>query len=138
MAYLAENRIALEVCPTSNVRTRAVASLDEHPLPTLVGAGVPVSINSDDPPMFGTTLEEEYAVAARLLDLDERGGRTGPGGRHAELPRPGRQGRLLAEIDAYAARTAARAARRAVPARSPAPRGCRRSGPRSSARAGAC
>ena len=36
-------------------------------------AGVIVTINSDDPPMFGTTLNDEYAVAARLLDLDEAG-----------------------------------------------------------------
>lgn len=73
MAYLADNQVPLEVCPTSNVRTRAVPSLDEHPLPALVAAGVPVTINSDDPPMFGTTLEEEYAVAARLLGLDTAG-----------------------------------------------------------------
>ena len=73
MAHLAEHRIPLEVCPTSNLRTRAVASLDEHPLAALVAAGVPLSINSDDPPMFGTTLEEEYAVAARLLGLDRAG-----------------------------------------------------------------
>jgi aminodeoxyfutalosine deaminase len=73
MAYLADNRIPLEISPTSNIRTRAVASIEEHPLATLVGAGVRVSINSDDPPMFGTTLEEEYAVAARLLDLGEDG-----------------------------------------------------------------
>jgi aminodeoxyfutalosine deaminase len=39
----------------------------------LVAAGVPVTINSDDPPMFATTLGAEYAVAARLLGLDERG-----------------------------------------------------------------
>src|SRR4029453_13133812 len=73
MAYLAEHAIPLEICPTSNVRTRAVPSLADHPLPALVAAGVPVTINSDDPPMFGTTLEEEYAVAARLLNLDEAG-----------------------------------------------------------------
>ncbi|WP_433365861.1 adenosine deaminase [Actinoplanes sp. CA-142083] len=73
MAYLADNRIPLEISPTSNVRTRAVPSIEEHPLATLVGAGVRVSINSDDPPMFGTTIEEEYAVAARLLDLDQDG-----------------------------------------------------------------
>jgi aminodeoxyfutalosine deaminase len=102
MAYLAEHRIPLEVCPTSNVRTRAVASLDEHPLPALVAAGVPVSINTDDPPMFGTTLEEEYAVAARLLGLDAAG--------VADLARaavaasflpPAGKSALLAEIDAY-------------------------------------
>ena len=69
VAALVERDVVLEVCPTSNLRTRAVASLDEHPLATLVAAGVPVSINSDDPSMFGTTLEGEYAVAARLLGL---------------------------------------------------------------------
>jgi adenosine deaminase len=73
MEYLRERGIVLEVCPTSNVRTRSVPSLAEHPLPVLVAAGVPVTINSDDPPMFATTLGAEYAVAARLLGLDERG-----------------------------------------------------------------
>src|SRR4029453_6235361 len=73
MAPLAEHGIPLEVCPTSNVRTRAGADLAGHPLPALVAAGVPVTINSDDPPMFGTTIEQEYAVAARLLNLDEAG-----------------------------------------------------------------
>ncbi|GAB7052567.1 adenosine deaminase [Catenuloplanes indicus] len=73
MAYLIEHDIALEVCPTSNVRTRAVPSLAEHPLPALVAAGVPVTINSDDPPMFGTTLNDEYRVAAELLGLDAAG-----------------------------------------------------------------
>jgi aminodeoxyfutalosine deaminase len=73
LAHLAEHEIALEVCPTSNVATRAVDTLDQHPLPTFVEAGVPVTINSDDPPMFGTDLNTEYAVAARLLKLDEAG-----------------------------------------------------------------
>ncbi|WBB69758.1 adenosine deaminase [Micromonospora sp. WMMD812] len=104
LAHLAEHRIALEVCPTSNVRTRAVASLDEHPLPRLVDAGVLVTINSDDPPMFGTTLDDEYAVAARLL-------RVGPEG-IAALARdavtasfldPAGKQRIAAEIDAYLA-----------------------------------
>jgi aminodeoxyfutalosine deaminase len=73
LAHLAATGVPLEVCPSSNVATRAVASLEEHPLRSFVDAGVTVTINSDDPPMFGTTLNEEYAVAARLLDLDESG-----------------------------------------------------------------
>lgn len=73
LAYLAEHRIPLEVCPSSNVATRAVASLAEHPLPRFVEAGVVVTINSDDPPMFGTTLNREYEIAADLLGLDESG-----------------------------------------------------------------
>jgi aminodeoxyfutalosine deaminase len=50
-----------------------VPDLDHHPIRELISAGVPVTINTDDPPMFGTDLNTEYAVAARLLDLDERG-----------------------------------------------------------------
>ncbi|MCD9154253.1 adenosine deaminase [Aeromicrobium duanguangcaii] len=73
MKRLVADGIVLEVCPTSNVRTRSVASLEEHPLPTLVEAGVTVTINSDDPPMFGTTLNAEYEIAAELLGLDEAG-----------------------------------------------------------------
>jgi aminodeoxyfutalosine deaminase len=71
--YLGEHRIPLEVSPTSNIATRAVASYDVHPLREMVEAGLVVTINSDDPPMFGTDLTNEYAVAAGLLDLDEAG-----------------------------------------------------------------
>jgi aminodeoxyfutalosine deaminase len=107
MAYLAEHRIPLEISPTSNLRTRAVASLDEHPLATLVSAGVPVSINSDDPPMFGTTLEHEYAVAAGLLDLDAHGvaGLAAAAVEQSFLA-PERKKELLAEIDDYRTRNA--------------------------------
>ncbi|MGX7677384.1 adenosine deaminase [Jatrophihabitans sp. DSM 45814] len=73
LAYLAEHQIALEVCPTSNIATRAVASLAEHPLPEMVNAGVLVTINSDDPPMFSTNLNHEYEIATSLLGLDESG-----------------------------------------------------------------
>lgn len=73
LAHLARHAITLEVCPTSNIATRAVETLEQHPLRHFVEAGVPVTINSDDPPMFGTTLNQEYAVAAELLDLDEDG-----------------------------------------------------------------
>ncbi len=73
LAHLAEHRIPLEVCPSSNIATRAVATLAEHPLAAFVEAGVVVTINSDDPPMFGTTLNREYEIAADLLDLDEGG-----------------------------------------------------------------
>jgi aminodeoxyfutalosine deaminase len=104
MTHLAERGITLEICPTSNVRTRAVPAIEDHPLPTLVAAGVPVTINSDDPPMFGTTIEQEYAVAARLLDLDADGvaGLARAAVTASFLPSAGKA-KLLAEIDAYAA-----------------------------------
>lgn len=108
MAYLAENGIPLEIAPTSNVRTRAVPVIEEHPLATLVNAGVRVSINSDDPPMFGTTLEEEYAVAARLLDLDEAGlAGLARGAVEQSFLAPAGKEALLAEIDDYAAQNRA-------------------------------
>jgi adenosine deaminase len=70
---LADEGIALEVCPTSNLRTRAVASLAEHPLPLLLEAGVPVTLGSDDPGMFDTTLVAEYVLAAEVLGVSREG-----------------------------------------------------------------
>ncbi|MET8259003.1 adenosine deaminase [Micromonospora sp. NPDC005205] len=104
LAYLAERQIGMEVCPTSNVRTRAVATLDEHPLRQLVDAGLLVTINSDDPPMFGTTLNDEYAVAARLLGVGAEGlaGLARNAVTASFLDAAGQQ-RTLAEIDAYLA-----------------------------------
>ena len=73
LAHLAETGIPLEVCPSSNVATRAVGSLAEHPIRAFRDAGVVVTVNSDDPPMFNTTLNREYEIAADLLGLDEQG-----------------------------------------------------------------
>ena len=103
LEYLATHGIGLEVCPTSNVCTRSVASLAEHPLPALVAAGVPVTINSDDPPMFSTTLNHEYAVAAELLGLDAPGvaDLARAAVRASFLDDTGKTA-LLAEIDDYA------------------------------------
>ncbi|MEU0810210.1 adenosine deaminase [Streptomyces sp. NPDC005970] len=104
LAHLAEHRIPLEVCPTSNIATRAVATLDEHPLREMVEAGVLVTINSDDPPMFGTDLNTEYAVAARLLDLDAAGvAALAKNAVEASFMEPADKARLSAEIDGYTA-----------------------------------
>ena len=67
VAYLRETQLPVDVSPTSNVCTRCVASLDSHPLPAMVESGLYVTVNSDDPPMFGTTLANEYLVAASDL-----------------------------------------------------------------------
>jgi aminodeoxyfutalosine deaminase len=103
LEHLAATGIPLEVCPTSNVATRAVPSLDEHPLPAMVAAGVQVTINSDDPPMFGTDLNTEYGVAARLLGLDRQGvaDLARAAVRHSFAEEPVKTA-LLAEIDGYA------------------------------------
>ena len=63
---IADRGIVLDVCPISNLRTRAVGSLEEHPLPTLVAAGARCSISTDDPAMFGTDLGKDYDAATSL------------------------------------------------------------------------
>ncbi len=105
MQHLADHDITLEICPTSNVRTRSVPDLATHPLPDLVRAGVPVTINSDDPPMFGTTLNREYGVAAELLNLDASGvADLARAAVRASFLGTADQTRLQQEIDAYCAR----------------------------------
>lgn len=70
MARVASEGIVLEVCPSSNVTLGIVGSLEAHPIRTLRDAGVAVTVNSDDPPFFATTLTDELVHAVRLLDLD--------------------------------------------------------------------
>ena len=68
---LAGRGTVLDVCPLSNLRTGAVASLADHPLPRLVAAGVRCSISTDDPAMFDTDLTRDYE-AATSFGLDPR------------------------------------------------------------------
>ena len=63
---LAGRGTILDVCPLSNLRTGAVHSLEEHPLPQLVAAGVRCSISTDDPAIFDTDLTRDYEAAAAL------------------------------------------------------------------------
>jgi aminodeoxyfutalosine deaminase len=102
MEFLAQRQIPLEVCPTSNVRTGAVAALAEHPLAEMVAAGLLVTINSDHPPMVGTTLNQEYAGAAALLGggVQQLAGLARNAVTASFLP-VADQARLLAEIDAH-------------------------------------
>ncbi len=66
VAELRARDVLLELCPTSNWITASVPTLEAHPLPHLARAGVPVSINSDDPHLFGIDLVHEYELCARL------------------------------------------------------------------------
>jgi adenosine deaminase len=70
---LARDRVPLELCPTSNICTGVVRSLDEHPFRMFDEAGVLVTVNSDDPPLFGTTLTDEFLVLARHWGYDADG-----------------------------------------------------------------
>lgn len=62
--YLKEHHITLEVNPTSNLRLHIYPEIESHPFKTLDDYGIPVTINSDDPPLFNTTLSKEYHLLA--------------------------------------------------------------------------
>lgn len=97
-------RVPLEVCPTSNVCLGVAPSLAQHPLPALLAAGLTVTLNSDDPPMFNTTLTDEYLAAARALGLsrEQLVEMTLNAARAALLP-PDRRAQLEAQIRAIGA-----------------------------------
>ncbi|HEY7125447.1 MAG TPA: adenosine deaminase [Ktedonobacterales bacterium] len=86
--HLAQQQIPLEVCPTSNLRLGVSPSYAEHPLPRLYAAGVPLTINSDDPPLFNTTLNHEVALLAEpfRFDLATINNLLLNGARHSFLP----------------------------------------------------
>ena len=67
---LKQKNIVLEVCPTSNLCLKVFSELAEHSLPKLIEAGVGVTINSDDPPMFSTNLTEEYLKITEAFGFD--------------------------------------------------------------------
>ena len=69
MDYLAERQIPVEICLSSNLRTGCCASLGDHPLPKYLERGLLVTLNTDDPEMFETTLNREYARAAEAYGL---------------------------------------------------------------------
>ncbi|MBI4218824.1 MAG: adenosine deaminase [Chloroflexi bacterium] len=73
LEHIASRCIALDVCPTSNLRLGVCSSWNDHPLPLLRESGVAVTIGSDDPALFGTTLTEEITHAAVRLGLDVAG-----------------------------------------------------------------
>ncbi len=72
--FIAARNIPLEVCPTSNLRTgalarqlgRPTAGYEQHPLPSFFRRGLPVTVSSDDPGMFETTVSDEYRHAHRM------------------------------------------------------------------------
>ncbi len=103
--YLREKSIGCDVCPTSNVRLNVYPSYSAHPLRQLWDAGVVVTVNSDDPPLFNTTLNREYELL-----VDEFGFTAGEleraslnGIRTSLLP-ANEKARLMAEFGAEFAR----------------------------------
>jgi adenosine deaminase len=71
LAELAERDIVLEVCPASNIALGVYPSFEEHPLPALHAAGVRVTLGSDDPPYFSTSIGREYAIAREHMGFDD-------------------------------------------------------------------
>jgi len=71
LRHLRDGGIPLEVCISSNVATGAVESLEAHPVRRLYDAGVPITLNTDDPAIFATTLSGEYELAARCFGFSE-------------------------------------------------------------------
>lgn len=72
LAYLTEEPIPLEVCPTSNICTGIYPSLEAHPIRRLLEAAVPMSISTDDPTFFDVTLSDEYANLERIGISEEQ------------------------------------------------------------------
>jgi len=71
MDYLAEHQIPIEICLSSNLRTGCCTDLREHPLPKYLERGLMVTLNTDDPGMFETTLNGEYELAAETFGLSD-------------------------------------------------------------------
>ena len=69
VAFLAEQRIGIESCLTSNIQTSTVASLARHPLKAFLEQGVLASINTDDPAVQGVDIGHEYTIAAPAAGL---------------------------------------------------------------------
>jgi aminodeoxyfutalosine deaminase len=69
MDYLAEHQVPIEICLSSNLRTGCCSSLMEHPLPKYIERGLLVTLNTDDPEMFETTLNREYDLGAHQFGL---------------------------------------------------------------------
>lgn len=100
LAHLVQQRVTLEVSPTSNLCTGAVASLKAHPLPEFLAAGVPVAICTDDPGMFGTDLNTEYLLCHTEFGLDTAQlAQLARNSAHAAYCSPETRAALLAEIN---------------------------------------
>ena len=72
MRHLRDRAIPLEICITSNLVTGVVKRLEDHPVRRLFDAGVPLTLNTDDPAMFGCTLLGEYELAATSFGFTQQ------------------------------------------------------------------
>ncbi|TIP30200.1 MAG: adenosine deaminase [Mesorhizobium sp.] len=69
---IADAGVVLECCPSSNIALKVFDSFADHPFPALLAAGCKVTLNSDDPPYFGTSLKREYDIAAEHFSMNDK------------------------------------------------------------------
>ncbi|NSW53891.1 MAG: adenosine deaminase [Anaerolineae bacterium] len=101
---LAARRIPLEICPTSNIQLKVYPAYADHPFRRLDEAGVIVTVNSDDPPLFNANLTQEYRVLAQHFGYGKSDlVRIARNAFLHSLAEPGTKARLLAEFDAWVA-----------------------------------
>jgi adenosine deaminase len=99
--HLRERQVPLELCPTSNICLGVYSDYEAHPLRRLWDAGLMVTVNSDDPPMFGTDLNREYEVLVRYFDFSiEELQQVSLNGLHASLLPSAEKARLEVEFRA--------------------------------------
>lgn len=102
VAYLRDNRIPLEVNPTSNIRLHVYEEMNQHPFRQLDEAGVAVTVNSDDPPLFNTNLTNEFRVLAGVFGYGKEDlARIGRNAFEVCGADDGVKNRLLSEFDAW-------------------------------------
>lgn len=69
---IADEGVVLECCPSSNIALKVFDSFADHPFPALQAAGCKVTLNSDDPPYFRTSLKREYDIAAEHFSMNDK------------------------------------------------------------------
>ncbi len=100
IARLARERVALTVCPLSNLRLRVVDDLKHHPLRRMMDKGLTVTVNSDDPAYFGGYVNQNYREISDALALGrEEISAIVRNGFHASLMPDEEKAKALAEVD---------------------------------------
>ena len=101
LALLRDRNVTIDACPTSNIFTAALAKGDVHPLREFLDAGIGVTLNSDDPSFFKTTINAQYEYAAALgCGVEEITAIAKASFERSFLPEVDRR-RLVGEIEAY-------------------------------------
>jgi adenosine deaminase len=101
---LVAEQIPLTVCPLSNIKLRVFNSMADHNLKTLLGLGLCITLNSDDPAYFGGYIEENYLAAQQALGLSKQElYQLAKNSFEASFLSPAEKARLIAELDAFMA-----------------------------------